>query len=392
MDELLSYRDQFPILGQSVYLINHSLGAMPARTAERLREYGETWAQRGIRAWEEGWWEMPVTTGNKLAQLMGAPPGSVVMHQNVSVCQSLILSCFDLRGPRNRIVYESLNFPSVKYVYEQHARRAGAEIVEVPSEDGITVETERMLAAIDERTLLVPISHVIFRSAAIQDVAAIVEKAHRVGALVVLDVYQSVGTVPFSLTELGVDFATGGSVKWLCGGPGAGFLYVRPDLVQQFAPAATGWAAHRQPFAFAETMDYAADHQRFLTGTPAVPALYAAESGYDLLNEIGVARVRAKSQRQTSRLIELADARGWRVNSPRDPELRGGSVIIDLPNGAAIVRELARRNILVDYRPGAGIRLGPHYFNTDEELEIVVSEIDQIVASGAAPARLTREA
>jgi kynureninase len=314
------------------------------------------------------------------------------MHQNVSVCQSLILSCFDLRGPRNRIVYESLNFPSVKYVYEQHARQAGAEIVEVPSEDGITVETERLLAAIDERTLLVPISHVIFRSAAIQDVAAIVEKAHRVGALVVLDVYQSVGTVPFSLTELGVDFATGGSVKWLCGGPGAGFLYVRPDLVQQFAPAATGWAAHRQPFAFAETMDYAADHHRFLTGTPAVPALYAAESGYDLLNEIGVARVRAKSQRQTSRLIELADARGWRVNSPRDPEQRGGSVIIDLPNGAAIVRELARRDILVDYRPGAGIRLGPHYFNTDEELEIVVSEIDQIVASGAAPARLTREA
>lgn len=383
MDDLLSYRDQFPILGQSVYLINHSLGAMPARTAERLREYGETWATRGIRAWEEGWWEMPVTTGNKLAQLMGAPRGSVVMHQNVSVCQSLILSCFDLRGRRNRIVYESLNFPSVKYVYEQHAQRAGAEIVEVPSDDGISVDTDRMIEAIDERTLLVPISHVIFRSGALQDVAAIVEKAHRVGAMVVLDVYQSVGTLPFSLTDLQVDFATGGSVKWLCGGPGAGFLYVRPDLVEQFSPAATGWAAHRHPFAFAETMDYAPDHHRYLTGTPAVPALYAAESGYDLLNEIGLPRIRAKSQRQTSRLIDLADARGWRVNSPRDPQRRGGSVIIDLPEGAAIVRELAHRNILVDYRPGAGIRLGPHYYNTDDELEIVVDEIDQIIASGS---------
>lgn len=386
MDDLLSYRDQFPILSQSVYLINHSLGAMPARTAERLREYGETWARRGIRAWEEGWWEMPVTTGNKLAQLMGAPPGSVVMHQNVSVCQSLILSCFDLRGPRNRIVYESLNFPSVKYVYEQHARQAGAEIVEVPSEDGITVETERLLAAIDERTLLVPISHVIFRSAAIQDVAAIVEKAHRVGALVVLDVYQSVGTVPFDLTALGVDFATGGSVKWLCGGPGAGFLYVRPDLVSRLAPAATGWAAHRDPFAFAETIEYAPDHHRFLNGTPAIPALYAAEPGYALIEEVGVPRIRERSIELTTYLISLGEARGWRLRSPRAPEARGGSVIFDLPQADQVVRLLAERQILVDYRPGAGMRVGPHFFNTREEIATLVEAIDAIHAGPLAKA------
>lgn len=382
-DELLRYRDQFPILGKSTYLINHSLGAMPARAGERLRDYAATWATRGIRAWEEGWWEMPVTVGNKLAKLMGAPPRSVVMHQNVAVCQSLILSCFDLRGKRNRIVYEGLNFPSVKYAYAEHARRAGARIIEVPSDDGITIDTQRMIEAIDEETLLVPISHVIFRSSYLQDVAAIVAKAHRVGAVVVLDVYQSVGTVPFNLTELGVDFATGGSVKWLCGGPGAGFLYVRPDLIDRFKPAATGWAAHRQPFAFADEMDYATDIHRYLTGTPAVPALYAAESGYDLLNEIGIAPIRAKSMRQTDRLIDLALARGWRLNSPREAGQRGGSVVLDLPHGAAIVRELARRDILVDYRPGAGIRVGPHYFNTDDEITILVEEIDRILATGA---------
>lgn len=387
MDELLNYRDRFPILGRSVYLINHSLGAMPAAVTARMLDFTRAWGERGIRAWEEGWWEMPLQTGNKLARLLGAAPGSVVMHQNVSVCQSLILSCFGPAGRRNRIVYESLNFPSVKYIYSAHARRLGMEVVEVPSDDGMTVDTQRMVDAIDERTLLVPISHVIFRSAAIQDVAAIVEKAHRVGAHVVLDVYQSAGTLPFSLTQLGVDFATGGSVKWLCGGPGAGYLYVRPDLATSFEPAATGWAAHRQPFAFADEMDYAGDHHRYLTGTPGVPALYAAESGYDLINEVGVERIRAKSLRQTARLIELADERGWRVNTPRQDERRGGSVVIDLQNGlqkgpagAVVVRELARRDILIDFRPGAGIRVGPHFFNTDEEIEVLVREIDQILA------------
>jgi len=379
--DLLGYRNRFPILERSVYLINHSLGAMPAEVTGRLGEYAAMWGERGIRAWEEGWWEMPLRTGDKLARLLGAATGSVTMHQNVAVCQSLILSCFSPGGQRNRIVYESLNFPSVKYIYTAHARRNGWEVVEVASEDGITVDTGRMVDAIDERTLLVPISHVIFRSAAIQDVAAIVEKAHRVGAYVVLDIYQSAGAIPFSLAELGVDFATGGRVKWLCGGPGAGYLYVRPDLVASFEPAATGWAAHRQPFAFAEEMEYAADHHRFLTGTPAIPVLYAAESGYDLINEVGVERIRAKSQRQTERLIELAHERGWRVNSPRQSERRGGSVVIDLPGGASIVRELARREILIDHRPGAGIRVGPHFFNTDEEIESLVSEIDSILAA-----------
>jgi kynureninase len=384
MDDLLSYRNQFPILEKTLYLINHSLGAMPDRVYDRLRDYADMWAKRGIRAWEEGWWEMPVSIGNKIARIIGADPGSVAMHQNVSVCQSIIISCFDLSRKRNKIVYEAMNFPSVMYVYEAHARAARARVVEVPSDDGVTIDTRRMVDAIDEETLLVPISHVLFKSAYIQDVKAIVEKAHRVGALVVLDAYQSAGAVPFSVKELDVDFATGGSVKWLCGGPGAGYLYVRPELRDKLEPKVTGWMAHRAPFAFEPgEIDYASDIHRFLHGSPAIPALYAAESGYDIINEIGVERIRAKSIHLTGRLIELADEQGWRVNSPRDSSKRGGSVIIDVPHAGEVVRELSARDILVDHRPGAGIRIGPHFFNTDEEIERIIDEIKDIIETKA---------
>lgn len=383
MDELLQYRDQFPILDKTLYLINHSLGAMPVGVYDRLREYADIWATRGIRAWAEGWWEMPLTTGDKVGRIIGADPGTVAMHQNVSVCQSIILSCFDLTGKRNKIVYEAMNFPSVMYVYEAHARAAGARIVEVPSDDGITIDTQRMIDAIDEETLLVPISHVLFKSAYIQDVKPIIEKAHKVGAMVVLDVYQSAGTVPFNVRDLEVDFATGGSVKWLCGGPGAGYLYVRSDLHSSLDPKVTGWMAHRAPFAFEPEMDYANDIHRFLHGSPAVPTYYAAESGYDMVNQIGVERIREKSVRQTTRLIELADAQGWKVNSPREAAQRGGSVIIDAPYSGEVVRELAARDVLVDFRPGAGIRIGPHFFNTDAEVDRVIDVIRDILDTKA---------
>lgn len=382
-DQLLSYRDRFPILQKSIYLINHSLGAMPAATYDRLHEYAETWATRGIRAWAEGWWEKPLTVGDKIGRILGAPSGSIVMHQNVSVCQTTILSAFDLSGKRNKIVYEALNFPSVMYVYQAHVRDLGGRIVEVPSSDGITIDTQRMVDAIDEETLLVPISHVLFRTAYIQDLKPIIEKAHKVGAYVVLDAYQSAGTVPINLTELGVDFATGGSVKWLCGGPGAGWLYVRPDLQKSLKPRATGWAAHSAPFAFAHDLEYAPDTHRFLNGSPAIPTLYAAESGYEIIAEVGVDRIREKSVRQTTKLIELAAANGWRVNSPLDPATRGGSVIIDVPYAGEVVRELAEREILVDYRPDAGIRIGPHFYNSDAEVEIAVNEIKTIIDTRA---------
>jgi kynureninase len=295
-----------------------------------------------------------------------------------------------LRQKRNKIVYEALNFPSVMYVYAAHAKAAGARIVEVPSADGITVDTGRMLAAIDEETLLVPISHVLFKSSYLQDAKTIIEKAHAVGARVVLDVYQSAGTVPLHVTELDVDFAVGGSVKWLCGGPGAGYLYVHPQLRNVLEPQVTGWMAHRAPFAFEPSeMTYAEDIHRFLHGSPAIATLYAAESGYDIINEIGVARIRAKSLRQTSRLIELADEQDWRVNSPRDVAQRGGTVVVDVPHAAAVVQELARREVLVDYRPGAGIRIAPHFYTKDEEVDVTVREIKNILETRAYERHLT---
>ncbi|MCA1850768.1 MAG: aminotransferase class V-fold PLP-dependent enzyme, partial [Acidobacteria bacterium] len=326
MDALLEWRREFPILEKTVYLISHSLGAMPRATFDRLQDYAQMWATRGVRAWAEGWWEMPLTVGDQVARIIGAEAGTVAMHQNVSICQSLILSCFDPQPTRNKIVYEELNFPSVMYVYEAHARDGRYRIETVPSDDGITIPLERMLAAIDEETLLVPISHVLFKSGFLQDARAIVERAHEVGAYVVLDTYQSAGTVPFSVKELDADFATGGSVKWLCGGPGAGYLYVAPRLQQQLEPKVTGWMAHEAPFAFEAAHRYAPGIARFLHGSPSIPALYAAESGYQIINDIGVARIREKSMRQTARLIELAEEAGLRVTSPRNPDQRGGTI------------------------------------------------------------------
>ena len=373
MRDLLDYRSEFPILAETTYLINHSLGAMPARAEARVAEYAHTWKTRGIRAWSEGWWTMPMTVGDQIGRIVGAPPGTTVMHQNVAIAEAIVLSCFRPLGERNRIVYERANFPSVRYLYEA---QPDLEVV-VCDDDAAIVD------AIDERTLLVPVSHVLFKSGEIQDAAAIVARAHEAGAHVVLDAYQSAGIVPLDVTALDVDFAVGGSVKWLCGGPGNGWLYVRPDLAERLEPTYTGWQAHEQPFGFEETMRYARGAARFLTGTPNVPALYAATAGYDLIEEIGVERIRANSLRQTELLLALADERGFEVLSPRDPARRGGTVTVRVPEFPAVHRELAERQILCDFRPDAGIRLGPHYFSTDDELRFAVEQIAEIVETGA---------
>jgi kynureninase len=374
MRDLLDYRGDFPILANTTYLINHSLGAMPAAAADRVAEYARTWAERGIRAWAEGWWTMPMTVGDQIGRIVGAPPGATVMHQNVAVAESVVLSCFRPVDPRrNRVVYERANFPSVRYLYQA---QPDLEVVVCDDEDAI-------LDAIDERTLLVPISHVLFKTGEIQDVEPIVRRAHAAGAHVVLDAYQSAGIVPLDVTTLGVGFAVGGSVKWLCGGPGNGWLYVRPDLAERLEPTATGWQAHEQPFAFEEEMRYAAGAARFLTGTPNVPAHYAATAGYDLIEEVGVDRIRANSLRQTQLLIGLADEAGFDVRSPRDDDRRAGTVTIAVPEFAAVHRELAERQVLCDFRPDAGIRLGPHFFTSDDELRHVVAQVVEIVETGA---------
>ena len=374
MRDLLDYRSEFPILEHTTYLINHSLAAMPRKAEERLSDYAREWRERGIRAWGEGWWTTPMTVGDQVGRIVGGPAGSTVMHQNVAVAEAVVLSCFFPIDPaRNRVVYERGNFPSVRYLYQA---QPGLEVV-------VCEDDEEIVGAIDERTLLVPISHVLFKTAEIQDVEPIVQRAHEVGAHVILDCYQSAGIVPLDVTALGVDFAVGGSVKWLCGGPGNGWLYVRPDLSERLTPTFTGWQAHELPFGFEEEMRYASGAARFLTGTPNVPAHYAATAGYDLIEEIGVDRIRANSLRQTQLLMDLADEAGFGVRSPRAPERRGGTVTVHVPDFPAVHRELTEREILCDFRPDAGIRLGPHYFTSDDELRFVVAQIGEILETGA---------
>jgi len=380
-DPLLHWRSEFPILGTCTYLVSHSLGAMPRSTREQAARFLDAWETRGVRAWAEGWWEIGRETGDLLAPLLGVPPGTVTMMQNVSVAQSSIVSSLDLSGRRRRIVAPRLDFPTNHYVFEGW-RRAGAEVVYVESRDGLTQAADDWLPLIDERTALVCCSLVLFRSSAIVDVAPIIARARAVGAPVVLDVYQATGTLPLDLTALGVEFAVGGSVKWLCGGPGAGYLYVRPDVAATLQPAATGWAAHARPFGF-ETgaIEYATGSERFASGTPNVSAWMMAQAGYGIVQQVGVPAIRAKSLRQTRRLIEQADARGWTVRTPRDDRQRGGTVTIDVPDSARVAADLIAHGVIVDHRPHAGIRMAPHFYTTDDEIDRAVAVMDDVMVA-----------
>ncbi len=382
-DPLVAFRPHFPILSHTTYLVSNSLGAMPSAVPERLAEYVDQWEGLGVRAWADGWWDMPGTVGDEIAPLIGAAAGQIAMIPTVTMANAVLLSALDYSPPRDRIVMTALDFPSVRYVYEGLATRLGARIEVVPSDDGIGIDTERLLAAIDERTRLVAISHVLFRSAFIVDVEAVCRRAREAGALVALDAFHAVGVLPVNVKALGVDFLTGGVLKWLCGGPGACFLYANPDSTRELAPALTGWQAHAHPFAFDADMEHASGAARWLGGTPVIPALFAAIEGPRILRRAGVDAIREKSKRQTSRLIALADERGYRVSAPRDAGRRGGTVAFDVPHAGEVARSLLSRDIIVDYRPDAGIRIAPHFYTSDEELEHAVESIDDVLESGA---------
>lgn len=383
MDELLKWRGEFPILDRTTYMISNSLGAMPRGVYDEMRAYADSWGERGVRAWEEGWWEMAAGVGDKIAPLIGARGGEISLHQNVTLTQAVISSCFDFRGPRNKVVMVDLEFPSIQYFYHEQ-RRHGARVEVVPTPDHIRIDLGKLLAAIDETTLLVPISQVLFRSSFIVDARAIIERAHRVGAHVILDAFQAAGTIPLDVRSLGVDFAVGGVLKWLCGGPGAAYLYVREDLRAKLRPSLTGWMAHRRPFAF-ETgaMDSREDSYRYLNGTPHIPALFACQPGLDILNEVGIQAIREKSMRLTARLMEGAKSRGWRVNTPENAAERAGTVSVECPHAYEVCRELLARDILVDYRPKAGVRISPHFYNREEECVFTLEQMEEILKTGA---------
>ena len=382
-DPLLAWRSEFPILDRKAgYLINNSLGAMPRKVYDHLKAYADTWATEGVVAWRD-WLPMVTRTADMVGGIVGAAPGTMTMHQNVSTLTAILISSLDFSGKRNKVVTTELNFPSVIYNWMAQRDR-GADVQVVRSRDGgLSVETEDLVAAIDDRTLAVALDLVLFRSSGLIDAKPVIDAAHQRGALVVLDTYQGTGAVPIDVQALGVDFLIGGSVKWLCGGPGAAFLYAHPDVTRRLRPRFTGWFADKHPFDFRfGEVDPAEDAHRWMGGTPSVPALYAARAGYEIISRVGVAAIREKSLRQTSLLMALADEQGLSVQTPREAHRRGNTVCVDFEGSEDACQRLIERGFVVDWRPQGGIRISPHFYNSDEECRAIMAEIKSLRDSG----------
>ncbi len=382
-------RERFPILERTNYLASHSLGAVPKATEASLNRYFQEWASEGIQAWDGPWWAMIARFGHAVSDLLHAPRGTVVPMENVTRGFAAVASSLDWQTktpsgrPKNKVVITSLEFITSYPFWQGWADLVGARLVQVESEDGITVPIERLLAAIDDETLLVPTSHVYFRSGAIQDLRAVATRARHVGAYVIGDGYQAVGIVPMNLRDLGVDFYVGGSHKWLCGGPGAGFLYVREDLIGKLAPKFTGWFGIANPFEYEPTTRFrpADGVMRFMAGTPSVPGLYAAIEGLATVGEVGIEKIRAHSIALTKTLVAEAEARGFKLGSPKDPHARSGMVCVDFPGAKAATDALAAQKILVDYRPSCGIRISPHFYNGADDLAKFWTAVDRFKTS-----------
>ena len=379
MDDLERWRAEFPILERTVYMISNSLGAMPRRTAESLAEYARLWATRGVRAWEDRWWEMGREVGDKVGAIIGAPPGCVSMHENVTTAVMVALSTVPLHPHRNRIVCLAADFPSTVYLYRAQ-EALGYELTVVPAEADLTMRLDRVIDAIDERTAFVSLSHVLFKTSYIMDAAAVAQRAHDKGAVVILDGYQSAGIIPVDVAALGVDFFVGGCLKWLCGGPGTAFLYTRADRRRTRAPRLTGWFAHANPFAFdTGPLQRRDDAMAMMNGTPSIPAYYAALPGLEIIAAVGLDRIRAKSRLMTTRVLELADRYGFPSIVTRDADRLAGTVAVDPPDALLVSRALKARDVIVDYRPGVGIRISPHFYNTFDEIDRLMAEMASIV-------------
>jgi len=380
-DQINRRREEFPTLASGIHLLSHSLGPVPRAARASMAAYYEAWEKHTSEdAWATSWWEMSAHVGDRLAKILGGQAGSVQIQPNASVALSCVASCFDFAtSKRNKVVTSALDFPSMQYVWDAQ-QQAGARVEVIPSDDGVEIPLERMLDAIDDETALVAISHVSFRSSYRFDPAPIVAKAHRHGALVLLDVYQSAGAVEMNAQNWNVDFLIGGTIKWLCGGPACGYLYVGPDLQKTLRPRLTGVVAHEAPFDFAPPPQrYDSSVRRFAQGTPSIPALYSVLPGLKIIEEVGVQTIQAESQRRTEWMIDFALERGWKVNSPRDVNQRGGSVMVYVEDGPAMVRRLAERKVFVDCRPGVGLRVSTHFFNTDEEVREAMQILSELI-------------
>jgi kynureninase len=374
--DLARYREDYPILADTTYMNSNSMGAMPRQAAAALAQYAADWAREGVEVWPH-WFDVLAATADSAARFLGAPAGQTILNQNVAYFQAAVASALDFSGHRNKVVVEALQFPNVLYVWDRY-RELGADLHLVPSDDGMTIPLERMLAAIDERTAIVPISHGIYVSGALQDVKAICARAHEVGALVMVDVYQTVGAMPIDVHEWDADIVVGGSHKWLCGGPGTAFMWMKPALRERLRPRLTGWMGHADPFNFeAPPIRYANDHRHFLAGTPSMPAYYVARAAYENLHAVGLDRIRAHNLALARIIIERAQAADLTVHSPLADEQRTGFVAVDFATSEAASKQLIDERYKLDWRPNCGLRLGPHFYNTETEVHRLM---DRVVA------------
>jgi kynureninase len=370
-------RDDFPILENSTYLVSHSMGAASLGAKTALDTYWEDWSTDGPEAWER-WLPRIGEIADGIGAIIGAAPGSVFLGPNVSVLQAALATCIGFGSERNEVVYEALQFPSLTYVWREW-ERYGAVVRVIPSDDGRSIPTERIVASITEKTAIAVLSHAYYVSGAVADVRTIQAHCHKVGALLCVDAYQTTGTYPYDATQWDLDLVTGGSHKWLCGGPGCGWIYVKPSLLEYFRPAVTGWMAHARPFAFEDApIAHAGSMYRWGTGTPTIPGYVVAKPGHDLIRSVGVPRIREHNVRLTNKLAGMALERGLCVYTPLEPERRSGWIGIDFEGSERVCRELIAARVFVDYRPGCGIRVGPHFYTLDEEIDAFFTALDKL--------------
>lgn len=379
LPQLSRYREDYPILADSVYMNSNSMGAMPRAARDATTDYLDAWQRQGVEAWTE-WFSVIDDTADSVARFFGGTPGHTTLNQNVAFFQAAVASTIDWTTPRNKVVMTELQFPNVIYVWERY-QALGARLHLVPSDDGVDVPTERILEAIDEQTAIVPISHAIYVSGALLDVEAICARARQVGAMVMVDVYQTLGVVPFDVQQWGADFVVGGSHKWLCGGPGTAFLYTRPDRMPALQPRTTGWMAHADPFAFEPApIRYAERAWRLMGGTPSVPAYYVARAAYRNLHEVGLEQIRTHNLALCRMVIERAQAAGLRIHSPLDDARRTGFVAVDFPGSQRVSQQLVEERFKHDWRPGCGLRIGPHFYNTEDEVHRFMDRVIELAA------------
>lgn len=371
-----SWRDEFPILDETTYLNSCSLGALSRRAEQRLRDFRNEWHRYGASAWYETWMGRLAELRGRVAAMIGAEPDEIALSASVSAALAVIASGVDY-GRRNRVVVSELDFPTLAY---QWMARPDVEVVRVPSDDGATIDLQRWADAVDERTAILATSHVFFTTGAIQDLKALAEIAHGAGALLLVDAYQSAGQVPIDVVASDVDVLITGPLKWLLGGPGLAYTYVRGELVEGLRPTTAGWFGAADQFDFDITRyEPRADARRFELGTPALHTVHTALGGQSIVDEIGVGAIRGRNRGLTERLIDRASSAGFAMNLAPDPDARSAIVMIEHGEPHAAVSRLADAGIIVDARPGY-VRVSPHFYNTDEEIDRVVDELSGLPA------------